>query len=108
MFLWKYRLHRPLFRKLRFTPRVLEKCEEPYIFAFTNYNLPDSTAIRLFGLDPSDQNNTLSGETMSKVNYILILAKSAISTAKFYNSSNYSMYFENHINLRKKYFENPN
>ena len=78
-----------------------------HIFALTNYNLPDSTATRLFGLDPSDRNNTFSEETISKVNYILILAKSAISTAKFYNSSNYLMYFENHLDLRKKYLEHP-
>ena len=79
-----------------------------HIFALTNFNLPNSTSIRLFGLDPTDENNVLTINEIANVNYILILAKSAISTAKYYNSVNYSLYFENLLSFRKKYLKEQN
>ena len=75
-----------------------------HIFSFTNYNLPESTHIKLFGLDCSDLNNNLQQSVVNDINYILLIAKAAISKAKYFNSTNYSMYFENELSIRKKYF----
>ena len=75
-----------------------------HILYLTDFVLPNSTAIKLFGLDPNDENLNLTTSQIDMINYILVLAKSAISTAKYYKSKNYTLYFENALFLREKYF----
>ena len=78
-----------------------------YILSLTNFNIPESTPCRLFGLDISDRNINLQPETINLINYVLLIAKSAISKAKYYNSTNYTMYFENELSLRNKMVKMP-
>ena len=76
-----------------------------HILSITDFSLPNSTAIRLFGIDPNDENLDLTTSQMHTINYLLVLAKSAISTAKYYKSQNYTLYFENALILRRKYLD---
>ena len=76
-----------------------------HILNLANFSLPDSTAIKLFGLDPNYNEYNISKQQYEIINYILLIAKSAISTAKYHKSDNYLIYFESDLNLRSKYFE---